>query len=120
MARLKKNILIIEDDIELATLLNELLKDEGHQVTLIKEIRELPAAIRAINYQLIISDIQLQDSLGLDLLKILKIKNLQIPVIFMTGYDQADLSDTVNDPTVLEILIKPFKNSDLLNLVNRV
>ncbi|MCB0355841.1 MAG: response regulator [Bdellovibrionales bacterium] len=118
---MSKHIVILEDDVAFAETVAEELQEEGFKVTLITQTQELPALLRNKDVDLILSDIMLEEAMGMDILKILKFKNEKIPIVFMTGFDGIPgLSEAMNDKMVIDVLVKPFKISSLINLINKL
>ena len=114
-----KNILIIEDDLDFANILKDQLSEEGHQVFIIDELRQLSTSIAKYDINFIVSDIMLEESMGLDILKMMKLKNVTIPIVFMTGFDGIrGLSEAMGDEAVIDVLVKPFKIEGLLKLIS--
>ena len=108
------NILIVEDDIIIATLIESHLKEVGHQV--IDIIYNGDRALDVIHNQrpdLVLLDINIEGTKdGIDVGRIIK-EHYEIPFIFLTA---------LSDPTTLErakvaepsgYIVKPYKASDL-------
>ncbi len=103
-----KNILILEDDVEFAETVAERLEYEGHKVVIITEAKALPSTMREHDINFILSDIMLEETIGFDILKLLKFKQIQIPVVFMTGFDGIkELSAAMEDQVVIDGLSNP-------------
>ena len=80
------SILIVEDDITYGMMLKTWLGKKGFQVTSASSIARAQKHIESGTVDLILSDLRLPDKDGIDLLKWLGERNLQIPLIIMTGY----------------------------------
>ena len=88
-----KSILIVEDDITYGMMLKTWLGKQGFQVDTASNIARAQKQIEAATTDLILSDLRLPDHDGIDLLKWLGEKKLQIPLIIMTSY--ADIQSAV-------------------------
>ena len=89
-------ILVVEDDLVARQALQETLERLQYEVVAVENGRFAlnTLAQHNNNIQIIISDVVMPDMGGLELLKILKSKKIQIPVIVLTGYIfDADLED---------------------------
>ncbi len=105
-------LLLVEDEIELALNIKNFLNKEGFQVTHAKNIFEIPANLN--NFSLIILDWMLPDGQGLDVLKHLRLNYNTIPVIFLTA--RSDLIDKVLglESGANDYITKPFEPRELL------
>ena len=108
------NILIIEDEIKTARYIKTGLSENGFFVDTSDNGNEGLELVKSNNYDLVILDVMLPGKDGWTILKELRDKGKQIPVIFLTA------KDTVFDKVKgLELgaddyLIKPFAFSELL------
>ncbi|MFK7953940.1 MAG: response regulator [Ekhidna sp.] len=99
---MKKKILIVEDEAVHAMYLNILLKKTGYEVTGTEATGEGGlASVEANCPDLILMDINLRNSMdGIELATLLREKH-NFPIIFVSGFDDAE---TLNR-------IKPIKNT---------
>lgn len=102
----KKKILIIEDEKSLARALELKLVHEGYEVTNLPNGEGVDVLLEKENYALIISDLMMPKVDGFEVLKIIKDKNLKIPVIILTNLAQAEDEKRVRALGVAEFLIK--------------
>jgi DNA-binding response OmpR family regulator len=111
-------ILVLEDELALRNSLCRSLRQ--NQELAICETGSLRDAVRLLdeNPQLIVSDLDLPDGSGLDLLQELAFRGLHVPVIFITAYlsrYRAELPVSSN----IDVLEKPFGHDDLSRLIRR-
>jgi CheY-like chemotaxis protein len=111
----RKKILIVEDDIVNITLLNKILEDEGYQVDAASDGLNALVAIGKNKYDLILSDITMPNFTGYQLLEFLQLKEINIPVVFLSGHTSEDDEIKGLKLGAVEYLRKPVK-SDLLRL----
>ena len=88
-----KSILIIEDDITFGMMLKTWLSKKGFEVSSVSNIARAQKHIEGQGADLILSDLRLPDHDGIDLLKWMNEKGIDIPLIIMTGY--ADIQSAV-------------------------
>src|SRR4051794_294805 len=88
-----KNILLVEDDQQITTLLNLHLNSTAHSVTSCERGRDALKKIGQNNYDLIILDITLPDISGLQICKQLRDQDNKTPIIMLTS--RSDESDKV-------------------------
>ncbi|MDD6796059.1 MAG: response regulator transcription factor [Clostridiaceae bacterium] len=111
-----RDILIIDDDNDLAMIASDTLEDYGYIVDIAGSVNEAYALLANINYKLIILDINLPDKIGFEFCKEIR-KESTIPIIFIS----ARTSDT-DKVTGLDIggddyLPKPYSLAELLSRV---
>jgi CheY-like chemotaxis protein len=92
-----KNILILDDDKDLRTILSLKINKMGYGVSVAGTIAEANAILDKKEISLIISDLFLTQESGLDLLKSLSINAPEIPFIFITGANEDDISKPILD-----------------------
>ena len=91
---MKKHILIVDDEAVIRDLLTEFLTFSDYRVTAVGSAREAKEIVRAGLPDLLISDLQLEDSDGLAMIEQLKAAHGDLPVILLTG--------VLFDPHVIE------------------
>ncbi len=109
-----KHILLVEDDEALQILIEKLLKNNGYLVSKAINIEEAKKLIEFFQFDLIILDVMLPDSSGLDFYENTIKNRVNSPVIFLSA-----LSDVDNRVTGLELgaddyIGKPFDSRELL------
>lgn len=82
---MQKHILIVDDEAEIRELLNEFLSGHGYRVTGVASALEALRLAPADPPDLIISDLQLEESDGLTMIDQLKTHLPDTPVILLTG-----------------------------------
>ncbi len=114
MDMLGKSILVVDDELDL----REIIASEFEfQKASVFQAENVAAAIKILEdnrIDLVISDIRMPGATGIDLLDMVKAKNISIPpVILITGFADITLEDAFNRGA--EALInKPFKLDDLV------
>jgi CheY-like chemotaxis protein len=112
-----KTILVIDDEDFIATLISRALKKEGFSVIVTGDYVSSIKIIQNSKINLVVSDVMLPCSGGLDLLSHIKnTENLQhIPVILVTGMDKSSLPPEHEKAEA--VIGKPFDMSHLVALV---
>jgi CheY-like chemotaxis protein len=87
---MKQHILIIDDEASIRDLLGRYLQGCGYEVTLIDSVHAALESFHKQTPDLIISDLQLEDGDGLEMIDRIKGEAPDIPVILLTGvlFDQ--------------------------------
>ena len=109
-----KHIMLVEDDITLQKLINKLLSNNKYIVSIAKNIQEAERLLNLFVFDLIILDVLLPDSSGLDFYKN-SIKNrVNSPVIFLSALSDVDDRVTGLELGADDYIGKPFDSRELL------
>lgn len=113
-------VLLIEDEPYLGQAVRDHVTGNGHAVDLVQRIDDADAALRAVDYGLVLLDLRLPDGLGLDLLRRLRRSGDTRPVIILTARDQIrDRIEGLNAGAD-DYLVKPFDLHELSARVSAV
>lgn len=113
----KFDILIIEDEELERKVLVELVSTRVANVGLVKQAqngREAIALIDAMDFDLVLSDINMPNVNGLHVIKHLKKKNQKTKVIMATAYDEYEFLHTALKLKADDYLLKPIKPKVLI------
>lgn len=84
-----KQLLWVDDDITLLMVLQSLSHNLGHKATICHDVMQLPPLLHTdIDY--VITDMEMGQHSGIDVLKIVKQHQPQIPVVLMTAHAEID------------------------------
>ena len=117
----KYTLLIIEDDKLLIPVLRETLQHLTKQIEVAHSGQEaLEHLRRGTTFDLILSDINLPDISGLDLLKLIRIESPQTPVLFLSG--RSEETDVVLglELGAEDYIVKPFRARELVARVKKI
>ncbi len=115
-----KNILVIDDEIDICNNIKAILTDEGFNVQVAHNSDDAFNYINKHSYNLIILDVWLDNSKydGLEILKQIR-KNLTIPIIIISGHGNIEMAVSAIKDGANEFIEKPFNTERLLLSVNR-
>lgn len=107
-------ILIVEDDLTFSLMLSTWLGKKGFGVISAASVKDAKQHLTEEDFELIISDLRLPDSDGIDLLKWVKLHKPLLPVIMMTSY--ADIQTAVQAMKLgaSDYISKPVQPDQLL------
>lgn len=111
---MNRRVLLIEDDKNILSSLNDYLKDEGYSVSVASSLASARSVIGRASPEIIVLDWMLPDGQGLDYLKELRREGLKIPIILLTARN--DLVDKVLglESGADDYLTKPFEPRELV------
>ncbi len=111
-------ILIVDDEDSLRLTFEMLLKRAGYSnVTGVSGYDEAVTAIEQNNFDLIISDIVLPGTSGIDLLRHVKETGKTCPVVMITGYPNIESAAEAVRLGAFDYVPKPVKKNELLKIV---
>lgn len=110
-----KKILVADDEANIRLLLDELLSNEGYQVTTVGSGREALRKMLRDKYDLLITDIKMPDINGLELLERIRELGQGLPVIICTSFKHLQDDYIVATSKVFDYITKPV-NLDSLRI----
>ncbi len=115
---MKGRILLVDDEKNILKVMSASLKKEGYEVETARSGENAIEKVGNNRYNLVITDYKLPGINGLDLLKELKVKNAEIPVIILTAYGTIEKAVNAMKKGASNYLTKPL-NLEELTLVVR-
>ncbi len=116
----KKEILIVEDEYDIRTLLKKFLEGKGYVITVAEDGRSAAEILRNKSFDILIIDALLPGEHGMDLIK-MKGHNFITPIILVSGvYDENEIFDMMKDPNVKYFAKKPFDLNDLHSKIKSI
>ncbi len=115
----RKNILVIDDDKIILDSLCEFLSLEGFRTRGAQTVKGAMAELEEEGYCLVLTDVNLPDGDGLDLLNVIREKYPQTVVIVITGYGTIESAVRAIKLGAYDYLTKPVIDDDLRLAVER-
>ena len=114
-------ILIVDDNSDIRNILNELIIDAGYKTRIAANYNQALSEIDKKMPDVAILDVKLDkgDKDGIELLKHIKSKNKDVPVIIITGHADIKMAVSSLKHGAFEFVEKPFDQTRLLNFVTR-
>jgi DNA-binding response OmpR family regulator len=106
-------ILVVEDNIDIASILEKILVKEGYVVDIANNIKLATQAVLGISYDLIILDRMLPDGEGLDLIKYCKEKKLDNRYLILSALNEIAQRVEGLDAGANDYIAKPFEPEEL-------
>ena len=116
-----KEILVIDDNPDIRLLVSNILKEKNFLVRTAANYDQAVFEITKKLPDLAIVDIKLDkaDKDGIDLLKLITMKDKNIPVIMISGHATVKIAVEATRLGAYEFIEKPFSKEKILNYVNR-
>ncbi|MBN1571715.1 MAG: sigma-54-dependent Fis family transcriptional regulator [Deltaproteobacteria bacterium] len=116
---MKPIVLIVEDDQLMSDSLKKVLNGEGFSAISAATGAEAKMLIEDSVVHLVLLDIRLPDTDGLDLLKVIKEFEPDIPILVMTAYSDVTVAVNAMKKGATDYIQKPFELDELKFIVHR-
>jgi len=115
--RMKRRILVVEDEDKLRRVIELHLQAGGFEVEQARTAEE--AVLRAEQADLVLTDLRLPGMDGLELLAHLRRQNAHVPVIVMTAFGTVENAVEAMKAGAADFLLKPFSLDHLTTVVHK-
>jgi two-component system response regulator MprA len=109
-----EEILVVEDEREIARLIERRLRQEGYQVEVVSDGETALTRIFENLPDLVVLDITLPGMDGLSVTRELRSADIRVPIIMVTARDAIPDRVTGLDAGADDYLVKPFNNDELM------
>ena len=113
-----ETILVIDDDVEMRDVLFDLLSLDGYEVLLAGDGASGVDRYRNSLPELVITDLQMPNSNGIEVLKELRLEDSHVPILVITGTSDPELTEDIAMETANKVLNKPFGVDELLTALD--
>ncbi len=114
-----KRILIIDDDMDMCSLLGKFLQRKGFETEAVYTGNKGIAKFREESFDLVLCDFRLGDKEGREVLKKIKEINSRAIVIIITGYSDIKTAVDVIKHGAFDYITKPLIPEEVLNVINK-
>src|SRR5579859_3210767 len=109
---------VVDDDESVRESLPDLLKEFGFATQAFSSAEEFLASDYVGQTKCLILDVAMPGMSGIDLQRELKLRQQEIPIVFITAHRDEDLLPRVLERGAIECLYKPFSDMALLEALN--
>ncbi|HEX7833688.1 MAG TPA: response regulator [Thermoanaerobaculia bacterium] len=120
MSRLGAQILVVEDDLVSAALVEAYLAEAGYDVVAVTDGAEAVAELGKRRFDLLILDINLPTLSGLEVFEIMLQKQIDTPAMFITGMQGIEVETQSLEMGAAGFLRKPIRKEALLPRVRGI
>src|SRR5262245_61884744 len=115
----RARILVLDDDREVGDLLVDFLADKGYTVEACQQGADALAILDKMHPDLLITDLVMNGMQGMEVLKTAKLRDPNLAVVMITAFGSIESAVEAMRLGAFYYLTKPFKNTDLLLLIDR-
>lgn len=112
-----KKVLIVDDQYGIRILLKEILEREGYMVFLAANAKQAIGIIEKEAPHLVLLDLKLPGTSGVELLKIIQLINSQVVPIMMTAYEELNLINEAKRNGAIAHFKKPFDIKEVRKMI---
>lgn len=113
------DVLVIDDEPVVRDGIHRILTAEGFRVATAADAATGLAHPAVAACRLVLCDLMLPDSSGIEVLRALRADRPELPVVIITGYATHESSRQAVEGGATDYLPKPFEASELLTVVRR-
>lgn len=113
-----KRILIVDDNINMSSLLSEMLEVFDYESVRAGDGPEALTELSKGGFSLVITDMRMPNMSGLELLREVKKMSPKLPVVLISGYSVSEIEHQAGDLQPDGILGKPLMMSDIERMLN--
>jgi FixJ family two-component response regulator len=110
-------VFVVDDDVSVRESLESLICSAGWQPETFASAEQFLCRPRLFTASCLVLDISLPDLNGLDLQKRIAPDRIDMPIIFITSFDDVSMAVQAMKAGAIEFLIKPFGDDALLNAI---
>ena len=111
-------VMIVDDDESMRRAARRLIKSSGFAVETFASAEDFLASGRLDATACLVLDVQMPGLNGLELQSRLIAERYQIPIVFITAYNDENAREQALRAGAVGYLVKPFEEADLLNGIN--
>lgn len=112
-------ILVVDDEPAIVSGCKMILAEQGYHVETCLSGREGLKKLLSTPFDLVLLDIQFPNISGIDILKILKQKNINVTAVVMTGKGTIENAVEAMKSGAFDFITKPFSEKQLLDVITK-
>lgn len=116
----RERILLLEDEVHVATVLQVVLKEAGYRVDWAATGQKALELLAQASYDLLLADLYLPDMDGLEVVRVAREQRPQLKVIVMTGYSSLTSAVAALRLGTSDYLEKPFTEQEITAAIEKV
>jgi len=103
-----ERVLYIDDEVLICEVIEGILNELGYKTTALSSSKKALELIKSQEFDVIVTDSEMPEVSGIELIKEVSRLNISTPIILVTGFLRANLEAEARRWGVVEILTKPF------------
>ncbi len=123
MRAVMSSILVVDDDTQVLDVMSEMLRLEGHQVSVAENGRQAVDRMRDDHFDLVITDLIMPEKEGLETIADIRKLQTDLPIIAISGGGRVGPTDYLETARFIgadATLAKPFGRQELISTVTHL
>jgi EAL domain-containing protein (putative c-di-GMP-specific phosphodiesterase class I) len=112
-------VLVVDDDAALLEIYADVLREDGYAVETAQSGREALRLVQSRHVDVLLTDIRMPDTDGIQLLRAVRERDLDLPVLLATGSPTIETAVQAVELGALQYLLKPVTGATLREVVGR-
>ncbi len=112
-------VLVVDDEPEMRSLVQEVLQEHGYSVEVAESGREALKRLSEQGYGVVVTDLRMKEMQGIELLSEIKRSYPDVNVILMTAFGSVETAIEAMKQGAYDYLTKPVKNEELVLVTER-
>ena len=112
-------VLVVDDEAHVRSMVSSTLERHGYEVKMVANGREALEALARDRFDLVLTDIVMQDINGIALLEKVHAQHPSLPVVMVTAIHDISVAIDAMRRGAYDYLLKPFEREHLINTVER-
>lgn len=113
----RPRVLVADDEPQLRKTLERALDFAGFEAVVVHDGKAAERALSETNFDVILTDIGMPDLDGIELLRLVRAKDLDVPVILMTGNPDYESAAKAVELGAMKYVVKPFRVQEIIEQV---
>lgn len=114
------NILLVDDEIILTKVYSSMLQERGYTVTAVNNPLDALEVLFEESFDILITDKTMPRMSGLQLAKKVHEQQPELPILLVTGFEEAITEETLQQYGIKAIIPKPFSGDTIIKMINSV
>jgi len=112
-------ILVVDDETHARSKIGATLEHQGYHVQMAASGKEAIAMLEENAFDLVLTEVVIQDGNGIALMEFIRAKQPQLPVVMVTAVQEISVAIDSMHRGAFDYLLKPFERKHLLDTVHR-
>ena len=115
----RETVLVVDDEVNIRKVLSTLLKRAGYSVVTAADGSEALEALAAEAISVVVSDVKMPRTDGMELLRRVRKEWPDVPVILITAFGTVDLAVEAIKAGAFDFVTKPFDRTELRQVIDK-
>ncbi len=114
---LREKVLIIEDELDIAKILSEIITEEGYECIVMNSSTQAQNYLiqNHLNISLVVSDISMPDMSGIEMITHCMYQCGYLPTVLITAHSDFEFTQNAIQLGIIDYILKPFDVTSLIS-----